>query len=228
MELDDWKVRNVTNVKTLMDEYDGPRRLEESEVEKYLGDLISHDGSNTKNILARKAKGAGIVDQIMGKLKGTVYGPYYFEVGLILRESMLINGILTNAEAWYGLSDCEMELLEQVDENFLRIFLEVGRGCPKEMLYLETGTIPMRFIIFKRRIMCLHYSLNESENSLVNKFLKTQMEKPSTNDWINFIMKDLDLLEISLSYYEIRVLSTAQFKNLVDKSTVKKALDTVP
>ena len=123
--------------------------------------------------MARKAKGAGIVDQIMGKLRGTVYGPYYFEVGLILRESMLINGILTNAEAWYGLSDCEMELLEQVDENFLRIFLEVGRGCSKEMLYLETGTIPIRFIIFKRRIMFLHYLLIESENSLVNKFLKT-------------------------------------------------------
>ena len=73
--------------------------------------------------------------------------------------------------------------------------------------------------------MFLHYLLNESENSLVNKFLKTQMEKPSKNDWINFVIKDLELLEISLSYDEIRVLSTAQFKNLVDKRTVKKALE---
>ena len=63
------------------------------------------------------------------------------------------------------------------------------------MLYLETGTISIRFIIFKRRI---HYLLNESENSLVNKFLKTHMEKRSKNDWINFVMKDLELLEISL------------------------------
>ena len=46
-------------------------------------------------------------------------------------------------------SDCEIELHEQVDENFLRIFLEVGRGCSKEMLYLETGTIPIRFTIFE-------------------------------------------------------------------------------
>ena len=49
--------------------------------------------------MARKAKGTGIVDNIMGKLRGTVYGPFYFEVGLILRESIIINGILTNAEA---------------------------------------------------------------------------------------------------------------------------------
>ena len=63
-------------------------------MEKYLGDLVANDGSNTKNILARKSKGIGIVDQIMTKLRGTVYGPFYFEVGLILREAMLINGIL--------------------------------------------------------------------------------------------------------------------------------------
>ena len=85
------------------------------------------------------------------------------------------------------------------------------------MLYLETGTISIRFIIFKRRIVFLHYLLNESETSLVNKFLKTQIEKPSKNDWINFVMKDLELLEISLSYDEIRVLSTAQFKILWTK-----------
>ena len=72
--------------------------------------------------------------------------------------------------------------------------------------------------------MCLHYSLNESENSLVNKFWKTQMEKPSKTDWINFVMKDLEF-RVFLSYTEIRLLSTAQFKNLVDESTVKKALE---
>ena len=116
--------------------------------------------------MARKAKGTGIVDNIMGKLRGTVYGPFYFEVGLVLRESMLINGILTNAEAWYGFSTSEMEQLEQVDENFLRIFLEVGRGCPKEMLYLETGTIPMRFIIYKRRLMFLHYILTPQQSEI--------------------------------------------------------------
>ena len=135
LELDDWKVKNVKDVNTgeneLVDEYVGLSKLEESSMEKYLGDLVANDGSNTKNILARKSKGIGIVDQIMTKLRGTVYGPFYFEVGLILREAMLINGILTNAEAWYGLSTNEIEQLEQADEQFLRTFLEAGRGCPK-------------------------------------------------------------------------------------------------
>ena len=64
-----------------------------TDTEKYLGDLISSDGSNKKNIQARKEKGIGIVSQIMGILEGTIYGPYYFEVGLILRSSLLVNSI---------------------------------------------------------------------------------------------------------------------------------------
>ena len=113
---------------------------------------------------------------------------------------MLVNGILTNAEAWYGLTDSEIELLEQVDEQFLRIFLEVGKGCPREMLYLEKGAIPLRFTIHKRRLMFLHYLLNEDEKSLINRFLKIQMENPSKQDWIHSVEKDLEFLDIFLSY----------------------------
>ena len=69
------------------------KRMETSDTEKYLGDLISSDGSNKKNIQARKEKVIGIVSQIMGILEGTIYGPYYFEVGLILRSSLLVNSI---------------------------------------------------------------------------------------------------------------------------------------
>ena len=170
-------MKNVMNIQTgeyeLKDQFEGSKGMEESVMEKYLGDLITNDGSNAKNIAARKAKGQGILDQIIGKLSGVMYGPFYFEVGLVLRQSMLINGILTNAESWYGLKETDMEQLEQVDEQFLRIFLEVGKGCPKEMLYLETGVIPIRFHIYKRRLMFLHYLLNEGEKSLLNKFIET-------------------------------------------------------
>ena len=58
-----------------------------------------------------------------------------------------MNGIITNSEAWYGLKVSDMEKLEQVDETLLRKLLEVGGGCPKEMLYLELGILPIRFIV---------------------------------------------------------------------------------
>ena len=139
--------------------------MESSENEKYFGDLISNDGCNTTNVQARRAKGMGNVDQIMDILNDTVFGPFYFEVGLLLRKTLLVNSILTNSEAWYGLKNVEIEKLEQVDEGFLRRFLEAGKCCPKEILYLETGTFPLRFTIITRRLMFFHSLLNEESDS---------------------------------------------------------------
>ena len=97
-----------------------------------------------KNILARKGKGLGVVDQITAILEEICFGPYQLEVALHLRNSMLLNGILTNSEAWYGLTAEDIKQLEQVDEILLRKFLEAPFSTPKVMLYLETGTKPIR------------------------------------------------------------------------------------
>ena len=75
--------------------------------------LISNDGKNEKNIKARRDKGQGIVDQIMSILESTVFGPFQLEVALILRASLLLNGILTNSKAWYGL-----RILNRLMNNF--------------------------------------------------------------------------------------------------------------
>ena len=64
----------------------------------YLGDVISGDGKNKKNIEKRISKGLGIISQIMNLLEVICFGHYYIEIALLLRESMFINGILNNSE----------------------------------------------------------------------------------------------------------------------------------
>ena len=140
-----------------------------------------------------------------------------FEVALLFRKSFLINSILTNSESWYGIKIEELELLEQVDEILLRKILEVGKSCPKEMLYLETGSWPIRFVIMSRRLMFLHYMLNEDTNSLVHNFLQTQINDPVKNDWIYTVREDLEELEIGLDFETIKELSKESFKIFVDK-----------
>ena len=186
LKIDNWDVKLVENLETGRksphDELIGDQIIEESESEKYLGDYITNLGRNDKNIEARRAKGIGIVKQIMAKLDSIVLGPFYFEVALILRGSNLLNGILTNSEAWYGLSKQEVEHLERVDEMLLRKILEVGVSCPKEMLYLELGVTPIRFVIMTRRLMFLHYILNQDKKSLIYKCFEAQMTTPCRND----------------------------------------------
>ena len=228
LTVDNWELKVVKHLDTgeteVVDELNGQHIMETSDQEKYLGDIISNNGKNKKNIEARVAKGIGIVDQILSILSRTVFGPFQFEVALILRSSLLLSGILTNSEAWYGLKNEDMEKLEQIDESLLRKILEVGSGCPKEMLYLEMGVLPIRFVVMCRRLMFLHYIINEDPESLVGRVFTAQEKTPGKNDWCLTVENDMEELGITLTHSEIRSMTEFRFKSLVKPLIYKKAL----
>ena len=84
MKVDEWKEVEVVNEETGIDEIkdicNDKYEMEEKEDEKYLGDLISVDGRNVKNMKARVAKGTGIISKILSILDGIPFGQYYYEV----------------------------------------------------------------------------------------------------------------------------------------------------
>ena len=95
---------------TVVDIFSGSCAVDSSESEKYLGDIIRQDGRNKSNIEARRGKGFGTVNQTMNMINDICFGPFTFEVALVMRDSFLINSILTNSEAWLGLSSTEITL----------------------------------------------------------------------------------------------------------------------
>ena len=103
--------------------------------------------------------------------------------------------------------------------------MEVGTSCPKEMLYLETGSTPIRYIIKFRRLMFLHYILNEDVGSLIYRVFNAQKNNPSRNDWTLTVEKDLEDLEIMLDLEEIQTLTRFQFKNFLKKSITEKDIE---
>ena len=64
-----------------------------------------------------------------------------------MRESLFLNGTLTNSEIWYGLTRKEVEELESLDRNLLRKILSTPISTPKESLYLELGIIDIETTI---------------------------------------------------------------------------------
>lgn len=202
---------------------DGEHKLENVNEDKYLGYIISIDGKNTKDIAAKTAKAIGIKNQIKNILEDMCLGPYYFEVSLILRNSLFLNGILTNIEASYGLSESEIGQLEKSDESLLRTILECPTSVPREMLYLELGVTPVRFIISSRRLMFYHYVINQPSESLIRKFYQLQCEKSVKNDWCRTIQSDLQMLNISESESDIRQMTKYYFKKLINTSIRKEA-----
>ena len=122
-------------------------------------------------------------------------GRHYFEIAMILRDSLLVSSMLFNSEAWYNITNAELNLLETVDVQLLRRILDAPRSTPKEFLYLELGCLPFRDIIRQRRLGFYHYILNESSDSLIHKFLKSQQRNRTKKDWITQIEDDKRFLD---------------------------------
>ena len=127
--------------------------MQKVQEEKYLGDILSNDGKNLKTIAARKSTGLGIVTQILLMLDEVSFGEHFFEIALMLREAMLINGLLFNSEIWYGLSKNNISELEGIDKLLLRKLLNTHSKTPIESLYLELGVLPLKYIIKSHRLM---------------------------------------------------------------------------
>ena len=94
--------------------------MHDSQKEKYLGDIVDKSGKIRNTIEDRRNKGYGTVAEILAIINKTPLGQYKMEIGLKPREAMLINGMLFNSEAWHGVTDTELRILEVVDEHLLR------------------------------------------------------------------------------------------------------------
>ena len=97
--------------------------MESVPYDTYLGDIISADGKNTRNVKKRVARGIGISTQIINLLKTICLLEHYMEIAFLLRESMFLNSVLTNAEIWYALTKEEVKELEDLDRTLLKKFL---------------------------------------------------------------------------------------------------------
>ena len=133
--------------------------------------FISKDGHNLKNIKMRVNKGKGIVKKILNILEGIPFGKLYYQVAVLLRNSWLVSSLLCNSEAWFNLTKSELDLLETVDVMLLRSLLNAPQSTPKEMLFLELGVLPLRFIIRQRRLNFLVYILKQDNESMISKVL---------------------------------------------------------
>ena len=66
------------------------------------------------------------MNTILGLLSEISFGQDYFEMAVLFRQSMLINGIFCNSEVLYGVSQKHIKKVEVCRQ----IFLEAGVSVP--------------------------------------------------------------------------------------------------
>ena len=181
--------------------------LNVKEYETYLGDIICNTGSNEKNIENRKHQSLAAINQINSMLNLTGLGHFYFEISLILRDSILISELVFNFKVWYNVYKAQIEKLEQIDEMYLRKMFNVAKTAPKVGLYIECGKLPVNFITKMRRIMYYWHILTRNEEELLFKFFSVQKCSPSEGDCEGQVKKDMADIKLQLSEAEIKSLS---------------------
>ena len=163
--IDSWETNKISTEK-----YIGKVRVRNTYCTKYLGEVICTSGTNTENILSRKKRGFGTIKDICNMLDNMCLGPYMFKKAVVLRDSMLVGTLLTCSEAWYNVTETDLRSLEQSDKSLWCNLLEVAQTVPYDLVCLELGLVPIRYIIMRRRLVYLQHILKQKESSLIKQF----------------------------------------------------------
>ena len=146
-------------------------------------------------------------------------------MGILFRNSMLINSILTSSEVLYGIEMKHIKMLETCDKTLLLRMFSAPATCSYEAIYFETGCLPIRFILQGRRLMYYWTLLNKGNNELVKRFFSTQKEFSSKDDWILQVEEDKKSLDINLSDTSMKTMKKQAFKKLIKGKLNKKATE---
>ena len=116
----------------------------------YLGEVLSRDRKNSKNIDSKIARGKGIVHEILMILNNVYFGSNFFEALKLMRESLLISVITNQSEVWVSTTEKKMKSLESI---LLSRALQSIKTTSLCVMLLEMGMIPVRFFVMKKRMM---------------------------------------------------------------------------
>ena len=86
-------------------------------------------------------------------------------------------------------------------------------SMPIAAYYLETGAIPIRYVLIGRRLMYLWTILQKNEEELVSKVFRAQKMFPVKDDFVNQIKEDKEEIGLLLSDSEIMIMKKNKFKN---------------
>lgn len=161
LKLKDNIVLNNKGEQTLEDVYIGKELMKNVTEKKYLGDIISNDLKNEKNIKDKTNKAVGSVNKIMNSLRERPYGRHAYKAAKLMREGMLLGGLLTNCESWINVTEADLAKLEAPDTMLQKKLLTISGNPSKAFMYLELGVIPVKFVIMGRRVNFLHHILNK-------------------------------------------------------------------
>ena len=97
--VDGWKVQTVESYDYNKSKWEDILEKDIKDIsnldsEKYLGQILSRDSRNIKNITKLRNKGIGIKNKVIQMLTDMPGGPYHFKIGMVFTSSYPLFSIL--------------------------------------------------------------------------------------------------------------------------------------
>ena len=135
---------------------------------------------------------------------------------------MLVNGVLFNSEAWHSVSPDDISLLEKIDESLLRFLLNSHAKAPLESLYMESGAIPVRFIVASRRMNYLQTIIKREEEELTRRVFMAQLEDPNEGDFVQLVRRDFEEMCLPFNIASVESSGVEVYRKTI-KTKVREA-----
>ena len=177
--------------------------MQEAHEVKYLGDMLNNNCKPNSTIAQRITRGYAIVGTIFAFLNDLPLGSKRIQVGLELRQSWLLNGILCNSEVWHSISKQSIENLEAIDKYLLRGLVGAHAKVPLEHMYLELAVLPLTYVMSARRMIYLQTILKRPNEELIKRVYMCQKESPVAGDWCNIVKEDFDKISMHMTDHQI-------------------------
>ena len=71
---------------------------------------------------------------------------FYAPTAKLMRESLLLGGLLTNIEGWINVTTQDLDDLEKPDTILLRKLFPSSGNVSRAFMQLELGVIPIKFV----------------------------------------------------------------------------------
>ena len=195
--------------------------MKEADHEKYLGDYISGLGSAETafiTVTKRHRKAMNAIFEIKAVIEDcriNVVGG--LTTGLEIWEVAVIPYLLNNCDTWAYMPKNALEVLDSLQNQFLRSLLALPKGCPTPALLWETGTPTMENRVIKQKLLLVHHLVNLPEDSLAKQVAEVQdkLNLPGLISEMKEIIKHLELPNVES-------VSKMQWKSKVNESMINK------
>ena len=105
----------------------------------------------------------------------------------------------------------------------LRYLLGCHSKTPLEFFFLESGSIPIRYVISSRRINYLRTILRREEEELTQRVFEAQIANPCTGDFAELVKHDLESIGLGYDPSLIRNTDEEVFKKLIKQKITAAA-----